>query len=129
MVRLTAYTMGVKMKRTELSAYNEKAEIQSLIEQKFEEWDNIFANGHDGLRFVPDGLLLNNLRNDIQQLRKRSERLFGADLAGQLTLFGGEVKPERPLPPLVPANWNAQNTLRTRQNQLEKHFGKLTTES
>ena len=117
------------MKRTELSAFNDKAEIKSLIEQKFAEWDNIFENGHDSMQFVPDGLLLNNLRNDIQQLRKRSEKLFGSDIEGQLTLFGGEVEPERPLPPVVPPNWNAQGTLQARQARLEEHFGKLTNES
>lgn len=111
------------MKRTELSNYNDKAELESLIEQKFALWDDIFSNGHSDLSFIPDGMRLNTLRNDIKQLRARLERLFGTDLAGQLSLFGGEVKPERPLPDIMPANWNAPATLTTRKQCLESYFG------
>lgn len=111
------------MKRTELSAYNDKAEIEALIEQKFALWDEIFANGHDDMSFMSDGLRLNNLRNDITQLRARLERLFGTDLAGQLSLFGGEVAPERPLPDIMPASWNAPKTLANRQTRLKSYFG------
>lgn len=120
MVRLKK---GIKMKRTELSAYNDKAEIEALIEQKFALWEEIFANGHDDMSFMSDGLRLNNLRNDITQLRARLERLFGTDLAGQLSLFGGEVAPERPLPDIMPASWNAPKTLANRQARLKSYFG------
>lgn len=110
------------MKRTELSAYNDKAELESLIEQKFALWDEIFNNGHSDLNFIPDGMRLNSIRNDIKQLRARLERLFGTNLAGQLSLFGGEVEPERPLPDIMPANWNSPTTLQNRREYLKNYF-------
>lgn len=111
------------MKKTELSTYNDKAELESLIEEKFALWDKIFKDGHSDLSFIPDGMQLNTLRNDIKQLRARLERLFGTDLAGQLSLYGEEVKPERPLPDIMPANWNAPATLSNRKKCLENYFG------
>lgn len=110
------------MKRTELASYNDKVEIEKVIARKFAEWDTIYAQGQEGLNFISDGLLLNSLRNDIKQLRQKCERLFGTDLAGQLSMYGGEVKPERRLPDILPANWNAPCTLEYRRSRIETYF-------
>lgn len=110
------------MKKTELAMLTTKGDIQRLIDEKFKEWDTIYQYGSDGTSFMPDGYLLNNLRNDIVQLRIRKARLFDSEIVGQLTFDGKEVQAERSIPDLLPMNWSADNTKAQKSAFLKAYF-------
>lgn len=106
------------MNRIELSKLTDESTINHLIEERFLEWAEIHEKGKGG--FESDGYILNYIRGEIIQLRNRRDRLFGAPLVGQQSLFGCEVEEEKPLPELLPMNWNAQGSLAMQTATIEQ---------
>lgn len=106
------------MKRTELSKLTDESTINRLIEERFLEWNEIHEKGKGG--FESDGYILNYIRGEILQLRDRRDRLFGAPLVGQQSFFGCEVEEEKPVPKIMPMNWNAKGSLAMKTETIEQ---------
>ena len=106
------------MNRTELSKLTDKSTINHLIEERFLEWDEIHEKGKGG--FEADGYVLNYIRGEIIQLRNRRDRLFEAPLVGQQSFFGCEVEEEKPVPEIMPMNWNAKGSSAMQAETIEQ---------
>lgn len=106
------------MKKNELAQLKEANEITELLEEKFSEWDSIRENGKvEG--YNADGYYLNNIRNDIIQLRKKLNRLPNVPMQGQTSMFGEEVPEERQVPELFPMNWMSEKTAAKKTRYIE----------
>lgn len=110
------------MKKKELLMLETLAEFNTLIAEKFAEWDNIYAHGNLAPGFMTDGFLLNNIRHDIVQLRERRDRLYEPKMVGQTDLFGGVVVAERVIPDILPIGYNAPETLARKKAFLQAKF-------
>lgn len=114
------------MKRKDLVGITTLDEYDVLIAEKFAEWDEIRVNGTPGGNYMPDGYILNNLRQDIIRLRERRDKKFEPKIPGQTDLFGGEVMAERPEPDIVPMGWMNKQTAERKKAALMAQFAALS---
>lgn len=103
----------------------QESQYNSSIDELFAKWDDLKNNGSDGSSYVTDGFHMNSIRGEIIKLRKRRDKKFPSQrVQGQLTLSGGEVAEERPIPNPVDNGYDNPQTLARRSERVRKMFEK-----
>lgn len=111
------------MKRTELAEINSLKQLNTALDERYEQWDRIYCFGSGSS--VSDGCLLNNLRRDIHQLQEKKEKICPSELDGQIDMNGFSKEAERPLPIKLPMEWESPGSQQKRKIRIRERMTEI----